>query len=233
MNQLFRKLASVLGSFLLTLLVACPPTTVPTTGDTIPPTILGTSAKSNTTVVVIFSEAIVGGNVASNFSISSLNISAASVATDGKTVTLTTSSQTPLQTYTLTISTNITDLAGNVHDSKFDLPIAIIFIGKPIDTTPPTVVSTTATTNTSVTVVFSEAIVGGNVAANFSFPLQLLSSTAASVASDNKTVTITTSIQTANEPYSILVSSSVTDVAGNAYDLGLQNTTVTSFSGHN
>ena len=98
------------------------------------------------------------------------------------------------------------------------------------DTTPPTVVSTTATSNTSVTVVFNEAIAGGNVATNFSFPSQTLSVTAASVAGDNKTVTLTTSAQSAIS-YALLVSSSLTDLAGNAYNLALQNTTQTSFQG--
>jgi trimeric autotransporter adhesin len=228
MNQLFRKFASILGSLLLTLLVACPPSTAP--GDISPPTVLGTSAKNNTSVVVIFSEAVVGGNVSSNFNISNLNISAANVATDGKTVTLTTSSQT-LQTYALTVSTIITDLAGNAYNSKYDLPIAKSFIGKPLDTVPPTVVSTTPKTKTTVEVVFSEQIVGGNVASNFSFPSQGLSVSVASVAADNKTVTLTTSSQTTNSPYSLLVNSSVTDLAGNAYDLASQNTNATGFIG--
>ncbi len=100
------------------------------------------------------------------------------------------------------------------------------------DTTPPTVVSTTAASNTSVTVVFSEAIAGGNVASNFSFPSQSLNVTAASVAADNKTVTLTTSAQSAIS-YALLVGSSLTDLAGNAYNLSLQNTTLTSFLGTN
>ncbi len=100
------------------------------------------------------------------------------------------------------------------------------------DTTPPTVVSTTASSNTSVTVVFSEAIAGGNLATNFSFPSQGLNVSAASLAADNKTVTLTTSAQSAIS-YALLVSSSLTDLAGNAYNLALQNTTQTSFQGTN
>ena len=100
------------------------------------------------------------------------------------------------------------------------------------DTTPPTVVSTTASSNTSVTVVFSEAIAGGSLATNFSFPSQGLNVSAASLAADNKTVTLTTSAQSAIS-YALLVSSSLTDLAGNAYNLALQNTTQTSFQGTN
>jgi Bacterial Ig-like domain len=210
-------------------------TAAPTTGDITPPTVVSTLAKSNTSVEVVFDEQVVGGTVASNFSFPAqgLTVTAASIAADNKTVTLTTSAQSNIS-YTLLVGSSLTDVAGNAYDLAKQPANKTTFQGiaaGAVDTIAPTVVNTTAKTKTSVEVVFSEPIAGGNVAGNFSFPQQGLNVTAASIAADNKTVTLTTSSQTTNSSYSLLVNSSVTDLAGNAYNLGSQNTNATGFIG--
>ncbi len=214
-------------------------TAAPTTGDTTPPTVVSTLAKSNTSVEVVFDEAIVGGNVASNFSVpqQGLSVTAASVAADGKTVTLTTSAQTNIS-YALLVASSLTDVAGNAYDLAKQPPNKTTFQGiaaGPTDTTAPFVLSTTATTNTSVTVVFSEQINGGNVATNFSFPEQGLTVTAATVAVNGTTVTLTTSAQTAGTPYGLLVNTNITDLAGNPYLFpnSSEGPLARNFNGHN
>lgn len=91
--------------------------TVAIVADTKGPIVLKSTAKSSTTVEVVFNEAVVGGNVAGNFtifsaSVTTLAVTAASTSVDGKTVTLTTASQTPNEAYGFT-AMNLKDLAGN------------------------------------------------------------------------------------------------------------------------
>ncbi|MCA9836379.1 MAG: leucine-rich repeat protein, partial [Trueperaceae bacterium] len=100
------------------------------------------------------------------------------------------------------------------------------------DTTRPTVLSTFAPSSTTVEVSFSEAIKG--VETNqFDFPAQSLTISAASLGTDSKTVTLTTSPQTPNESYALLVKTGITDLAGNPFDLAATNPLATSFLGFN
>ncbi|MCA9836373.1 MAG: Ig-like domain-containing protein [Trueperaceae bacterium] len=101
---------------------------------------------------------------------------------------------------------------------------------EPTDTQPPTIISTSSTGNTSVEVVFSEAVKGADNPANYSV-LSDLNVTAASVAADQQTVMLTTSAQTENTSYALLVSQGVTDLAGNPYKAGNDEQFATTFFG--
>ncbi len=233
MNQLFRKFASVLGSLLLTLLVACP-TTTPATPDfsvTLDNSSISVKRTESGTLAVSLNKT---GSFANSVALSlegaptGVTSSFNPVSTSStSTLTVNVAANAALGETTLTIK----GISGSLTKT---IPFKLTVTAAPVtgDTTPPTVVSTIATNNTSVTVVFSEAIAGGNLATNFSFPSQTLSVTAASLAADNKTVTLTTSAQSAIS-YALLVGSSLTDLAGNAYNLTLQNTTLTTFQGTN
>jgi Leucine rich repeat/Bacterial Ig-like domain len=108
--RMFTSLIAIL-SFVF-VLNAC---TSPTTGDTTRPTVTSVTSTSNSSVNVVFSEAIVGAGTANKFSITpALGVTAASVSSDGQTVTLTTASQTKNTKYALGVASSIKDTAGNV-----------------------------------------------------------------------------------------------------------------------
>ena len=109
-SRMFTSLIAVL-SFVF-VLSACTP---PAAGDTTRPTVTSVTSTGNSSVNIVFSEAIVGAAIASNFSITpALGVTAASVSSDGKSVTLTTASQTKNTKYALGVSSSIKDTAGNV-----------------------------------------------------------------------------------------------------------------------
>ncbi len=115
--RIFTSLITVL-SFVF-VLVACTPAapSTPTPTDTTRPTVTSVTSTSNTSLNVVFSEAIVGAATASNFSITpALDVTAASVSSDAKTVTLTSASQTKNTKYALGLSPSLADAAGNLVD---------------------------------------------------------------------------------------------------------------------
>ena len=198
--------------------------------DNVKPTVTGSTALSNTSVKISFSEAITGGSNAANFSFTpTLAVSAAVVAADAKSVTLTTASQTA-QSYTVSITSSVTDLAGNAIDLAGSAAGNKTFTGiaAPVtDTTRPTLTGSVATSSTSMQLVFSEAIVGGDVPGNFKlqfvdpndFTLKNFAVTGASISSDKITVTLTTDAQTPGREYLLLITeANVTDLAGNPFD---------------
>jgi Bacterial Ig-like domain len=231
MKQPFGKLASVFGSLLLSLLVACPPASGVTPDFSFTLINQSVSIKQTQTGTQTISLTKTGGfQGAITFSLEGAptgimgSFTQVSV-TDSSLLTLNVAATAALGNSTLTVK----GVSGALTRTKtFNLNVtAAPTTG---DITPPTVVSTLAKSNTSVEVVFDEQVVGGNVASNFSVPQQGLGVTAASVAADGKTVTLTTSSQT-NTSYALLVSSSLTDVAGNAYDLAKQPANKTTFQG--
>lgn len=91
--------------------------TISITYDGIAPQISAVAYVNTTTIDVTFSEAVVGGAIRSRYSISGLTIE--SVADQGNNVyRLTTSTMTPGQTYTVVVSTEIVDLAGNTVNAQ-------------------------------------------------------------------------------------------------------------------
>lgn len=121
--------------------------------------------------------------------------------------------------------------AANYSQTSNAASVTVAIPTGPADTTPPTLVSTTALSNTRVQMLFSEAIVGGNVLANFTITTDLTDSlgiSAASVSGDGKTVTLTTAPQTKNQAYIALVKN-ITDLTGNRIGGMGQNCTSGSF----
>jgi chitinase len=107
--------------------------TVNIVADTKGPILLSSTAKSNTTVDLVFNEVVTGGTLASNFSIVSasvtaLAVTAASTSPDGKTVTLTTASQKAGESYGV-VTINVKDLAGNAFDFSGTTSNAMNFTG--------------------------------------------------------------------------------------------------------
>ena len=97
------------------------PLAVTTPGDITPPSIDSVVA-SETSLRIVFSEPLDGGSAADvgNYSIDNgIAISAASLAPDQITVTLTTSAHTRGVDYTMTV-TAVQDLAGNAAEWVYD-----------------------------------------------------------------------------------------------------------------
>lgn len=96
------------------------------------------------------------------------------------------------------------------------------------DTTPPAVVSADATSNRTVVIVFSEAVLGADDPVNYQI-VPDLAVEGVSVAADGKTVTLSTAPRVENQAYGVLIQN-VTDASGNAYQPGA-NPNDTSFVG--
>lgn len=82
--------------------------------DTTPPSVVSINAPTNRSVKIIFDEALntsVAQTIA-NYSINGITVSAAAYSSADKSVTLTTSTQSTCETYSLTVR-NIKDAAGN------------------------------------------------------------------------------------------------------------------------
>ncbi len=126
-------------------------------------------------------------------------------------------------TYTAPSQANtVTIRAISVQDSSKFSEVVFNVAAASSDTTPPTIASTTATSSSTVVIVFSEAIAAASiVAAQFDFSPSLTSS-AAVLGADGKTVTVTTSAQTHLTSYVVLLNNKaaftkVKDLAGNEY----------------
>ncbi len=118
-------------------------------------------------------------------------------------VVLTTSAQTGGTLYTMTYQ-NIKDATGNVIVKGTSL-----FAGVAADTTGPTISSVVATSNNKVRIQFNEALDAASaaVAANYTFDnsLTVVSAELDATDTDNKTVIVTTSAQTASTLYKVTV----------------------------
>jgi Bacterial Ig domain/Bacterial Ig-like domain len=213
---------------LMSLLVACPtstPNPAPT-GDTTNPSVsLGTPNKSITTAGSITLTATASDNVGVSkveFFDGASKLGEGSSAADGfKQAVSLTSSNNGQKSYTA----KAFDAAGNTQTSA----ALIVTVNIPVvvaDTTRPILTASEALSSTTMQLVFSEAIVGGDVAANFrlkfidvndnlaNFPV-----TGASISSDGKTVTLTTDTQTASLGYLLLITeANVKDLAGNEFN---------------
>ncbi|WP_158560720.1 Ig-like domain-containing protein [Paenibacillus contaminans] len=166
----------------------------------------GVTALTNSKVSITLSEAVTAVDKTKisikNFDGSALEVKDASLSADGKTVTVTTATQTAYAAYSLT--------ADGVTKN---------FVGLPVDTTKPSVVGTVSVDYKGVlTVAFNEkvdAATATNVA-NYTFDNNLKAKTATLDSATNK-VTIVTEAQTSGQLYQLTVSN-VTDLAGNTMD---------------
>lgn len=179
--------------------------------DTTPPLVVSVNAVKDNIVTVGFNEQVdsVTAAVYSNYSISpSLTVSGAALSADGRTVELTTSTQTTGTAYTLTVK-NIKDSSGNAIAEESSAQ----FTG--VDTTPPKVNSAVSVNETTVDVVFDENVEKsvaesvGNYAVSPS-----LTVTDVVLQADGRTVRLTTSLQAWQTVYTLTVSN-VKDISGN------------------
>jgi hypothetical protein len=181
--------------------------------DTTPPEVTTIGLTNPTTLEINYSELMESLSAVNlvNYSISGgVTIISASLSTDGKRVTLTTAQHTANEVYTVTVS-NVKDLAGNVILSTKNSG-QYSYLG---DITPPEV--TTVSLNNPTTLVINYSEVMESLSAvnlvNYSISggVTIIS---ASLSTDGKRVTLTTTQHTANQIYTVTVSN-VKDIAGN------------------
>ncbi|MFN8062866.1 MAG: Ig-like domain-containing protein [Vicinamibacterales bacterium] len=196
--------ALVTGTFTLTVSNvrdrAAPPNTIApnsqatfsyTAADVTPPTISTASAVAATQVRVVFSEPVEQASATSvaNYTVSGgVTVSAASLGADTRTVTLTVSTLVT-GVYTLTVS-NVRDRATPPNTITAGAQATFSFTAS--DTTPPSLVSVTATSATQVQVVFSEPVDLATSTAPASYTVGGgITVTGASLGADTRTVTLT------------------------------------------
>ncbi|MBB6675341.1 Ig-like domain-containing protein [Cohnella nanjingensis] len=193
--------------------------------DQTKPTVKSVKGNGDGTVSVVFSEKVNPQEAANtgNYSVDhGLGITRAVLASDGLTVTLTTTKQQDATLYNLTVS-GISDLAGNRMDRQTDL-----LFGGVVDRTPPTVAKVTASTN-QVVLAFSERLDRDSAsdARNYQFDGGLGLPIAVSYDDGNRTVTLTTGTQVSGNAYSLTINN-VKDLSG----LAIAANTRVSFSGN-
>jgi len=196
--------------------------------DTTPPTVVSTLPVADaidvgvdTAVSVIFSEAMDSSTITtSSFTLDSVS---GSVAYDSGSYTATFTPDANLAgstTYTATLSTAITDAAGN------PLAAAYSWSFTTADITPPTVVSTSPEANetgvavgTAVSATFSEVMDESTItASSFTLVVQTMTSISGTISYDSgtNTATFTPSVDLAeNITYTAALSTAITDAAGN------------------
>ncbi len=188
--------------------------------DTTPPRVVSAVSVDETTVDLVFNEKVdqASAETFNNYSVSpELSISSAILQADGKTIRLTTTVQTWQTTYTATVN-NVKDISGNIiSDSN-----TANFSGS--DDTAPKVLSATPVNDSTVDILFSEAVdavtsqslTGYNITPGLTVQNAVLQS-------DGKTVRLTTAVQTHGSIYYLEVTG-VKDLAGNTIN---GNNTVT------
>ncbi len=179
--------------------------------DITPPEVTGASINNQTTVVVSFSEDVqaAGAQNPSNYSISG-GVTVSSAVLNGTQVTLTTSTHSFNQQYTVTVS-NVKDLAGNLINPNAD-SAQYLLEG---DTNPPEVTSAELSDSITVLVHFSEAVsqTAAENASNYSID-NGIDVSSASLSSNGMNVTLTTGIHIIGPSYTVSVEN-IQDLAGN------------------
>lgn len=181
--------------------------------DETKPTLQTAVATGNTTVELTFSEELekVLAETITNYTIEGLQVLKAELS--GVKVTLTTASQTQGTVYKVVV-TNVQDEFGNVINSDND---EAQFGGHPKDETKPQVGSAVAKSDTKVEVVFNEKVTKATAETAANYAIEGLTVSAASLADNGTTVTLTTSAQTSGTVYKVVVTN-VTDLSGNVVD---------------
>jgi len=179
-----------------------------------PPRVVSAVGYSATGVTVTFDGNIAGGSLQANgsqFTITpSLAVTEASVS--AVTVFLTTASQTPGTTYTVTVAGTVKDTLGAGIDAAHNTATFAGF-------TPPAprVTSATVTSATSVTIGFDQTIAADSVTDGSQFAITpALAVTAASAS--GMSVTLTTAAQTPGTSYTVAVAGTVRSTAGVGVD---------------
>ncbi|QHW29628.1 Ig-like domain-containing protein [Paenibacillus rhizovicinus] len=183
--------------------------------DTTRPTVTKLENLGNRTIRLTFSEPVSRSTAEdpNHYDIVSggLGISNFKLSSDGRTVTITTSTQEDGYRYRLSVS-GVKDLVGNTMTSRSDLYFNGIY---DLDGSKPTVVSVTGQNNSTIRVVFSEKVDAGDVrnVNNYSINNDLYV-TRASLASDGITATLYTNDQENGKDYKMTIRN-IADVAGN------------------
>ena len=208
---------------------AAPDTTRPTVSATTP-TNGATNVPLTTGLTATFTEPVSASTVnGATFTLrdSASNALSSTVAVSGATVSLTIAPGTPLQygtTYTATLTTGITDLAGNALQNNFTWTVTTSIAP---DTTPP-VVSTTSPANAAVGVATSslvaatlnEAVSPASVSTTtFTLRDSNNSPVNGTVSANGTTITMVLSPGTSlasNRTYTATLTTGIKDLAGNA-----------------
>ena len=182
--------------------------------DVTPPEIISASLLDSSKLEILFSESIESSSALnlSNYSINNgINVITGLLSTNQNKVTLNTTSHTPNQLYTITVS-NVQDLAGNTlslnHNSA-----EYVFIA---DISPPEICGITVTNSQSVTIKFSERL-DPNSAKNKSnyFISSNINIISVQFLPDSTGIKLKTSKQTADFDYTLTVSN-IKDRSGNS-----------------
>lgn len=181
--------------------------------DATPPVLVNATVINPTTIQLTFSEALENLSASNklNYSINNgVIINNVSLSSDATKVTLSTTQNIANQTYTVTV-TNVKDLAGNIIQVGSNT-VQYSYIG---DSTPPALLSASATNATTVELLFSEALnlASAQATSNYSINNGIIVNSV-TISSDQKKVTLSTSKHVNNTNYTIVVNN-VRDLAGN------------------
>lgn len=182
------------------------------TYDSTPPQVAAADAVTDHNVTVVFDEEvdILSAQNTANYSISpALDITGAVLQDDGKTVKLSTGTQTKGTNYTVTVS-NLQDISLNTMTASGTAE----FTG--IDTTPPSLVSANAVKDNKVTLKFNEQVdsVTAEIDTNYTITPTITVS-GATLLDDGLTVELTTATQNPGVDYTV-AAKSIKDSSGNA-----------------
>ena len=206
------------------------PDTTPPEVSSITPADGATGVAISTSMKVTFNEPMDGDTItASNITLSdsnSVNI-AGTVTMNGDIATFNpTSDLAYTSTYTLNVTTNVKDVAGNNLGSAQSVSFTTVDEPDNTDTTPPTVSSvspndssTDVAKDTSVSAEFSEAVDTDSLSSAFSLATQDGENVSASVSVDGTTATLTPSSELlAGTTYIATISTDAKDISGNALE---------------
>ena len=182
-------------------------------GDSTPPNLLSASVINPTTIELSFSEVLENNSALteSNYSINNgIVVNSASLSTDLKKVTLTTTLNIANQTYTVVVN-NVKDLAGNVISSSNNIA-QYSYVG---DSTPPNLLSASVINPTTIELSFSEVLENNSALTESNYSINNgIVVNSASLSTDLKKVTLSTTLNIANQTYTVVVNN-VKDLAGN------------------
>jgi hypothetical protein len=181
--------------------------------DVTSPQLQSAQINNPTQVVLFFSESLNSQSAqnAGNYSIDNgVSVSSASLSSNNREVTLTTSSHTPNLQHTVTVSI-VTDLAGNTISSSANSAQYLL----EADTTPPAVSSAQLDNATTLMVYFSEEIDGSSASniSNYSSN-NGIQFTNAVLSGNNQSVQLSTTDHSVGQSYTVVVNN-VLDLAGN------------------